>query len=173
MADRPLMENLAIAQAIYKAVGAAVDTKKPDNLRGQADAQVMHLYEMSKQMGMAPKSIDLSVNGQKVGTMSVTEKQGTTKTVFDLTNVDNFTAWLAEFDQHDAIVQYVLDHGEDFCSWFVSETGEIPPGVDLRYVETPPKVGTSLRVDPRKVAHALETEHELPGVLAGLLEGAK
>lgn len=31
----------------------------------------------------------------------------------------------------------------------------------------------SLRVDPKKVAAALKTEHELPGVLAGLLEGAK
>ena len=173
MADRPLMENLAIAQAIYKAVGAAVDTKKPDNLRGQADAQVMQLYEMSKQMGMAPKSIDLSVNGHKVGTMSVTEKQGTCKTVFDLVDNDLFAEWLCEQDQLDTIVQYVMDNGEKFCDWYANETGELPPGIEPRMVETPPKVGTSLRVDPRKVAHALETEHELPGVLAGLLEGAK
>ena len=173
MADRPLMENLAIAQAVFQGVSAEVKTGNPDNLRGRADAQVMQLYEAGKQIGMAPKSIDLSVNGEKVGTVSVTERGGGSRTVFDLTNKDHFTAWLADRDQLDALVQYILDHGEDFCSWFINETGEIPPGVDVRNVETSPKVGTTIRVDPKKVARALETEHELPGVLAGLLEGAK
>ena len=46
MADKkPLMENLAVAQAVYKVVSAAVKTGDPDNLRGRADAQLMELYE--------------------------------------------------------------------------------------------------------------------------------
>lgn len=168
MAEKPLMENLAVAQAVYKVVSAAVKTGDPDNLRGQADAQLMELYEMGKSLGMPTKSVDLTVGDAKVGTVSVIEKGGESKQVYDLTDGEAFERWL--WNNSEDVTLYVSEHGSDFCQWLMRKTGEIPDGVTVRSVETPTKVTTSVRVDPKKVAVALEKRDELPTVLAGLLE---
>ena len=58
--------RLAVAQAVYKVVGAAVSTKERDNLRAQLDDETVALYQM-----YGVKSRDLKVGDLKVGSVSV------------------------------------------------------------------------------------------------------
>ena len=56
------LEKLAVAQAVYKAVGAIVSTKDHDSLRGQIDAELIEQFEAD---GTDRKR--LMLNGQEVG----------------------------------------------------------------------------------------------------------
>ena len=60
------IERLTVPQALLKTVTKYTSTKDPDSLRARADADMLANYE---RMGM--KSVDLRVNGEKVGTYSV------------------------------------------------------------------------------------------------------
>lgn len=163
--DLSEMQQLAVAQAVYKRMGSVVSTSG-DGLRAKVDEQVIGFYEAT-----GAKSYDVKIAGQKVGTMGVTVSKETERTVFDLTDSDALDAWLATDEGVDAIGQWATDHLRQFVNDYVKDTGEIPPGVTPRTVVDPPRVkGTTLRVEPAKVARALRGE--LPAAVAGLLGGA-
>lgn len=60
-------ERFAVAQAVYGLAGAMVKTKTAGNLRAELDAAAVDLWH---EHGV--KSKELRVNGQKVGTVSLT-----------------------------------------------------------------------------------------------------
>ncbi|MCI6274402.1 MAG: hypothetical protein MR874_06855 [Coriobacteriaceae bacterium] len=165
------MERLAVAQAVFRAVAEVVSTKNPDSLRAQADADLMGMYD-----SMGVKSIDLKLEGKKVGTYSVTMAKATKETHEKLLRVtepqrvlewakDNETEW-------DEFVSLAIPRFAQYC---FEEYGEVPDGCEVEEVVTPAKPehpkGTTLRVDPKNVADALQGR--LPVYVAGFLEGGE
>lgn len=163
------IEKLAIAQAVFKVVADQVSTKNPSSIRSQADNDLMDMYEK-----MGVKSIDLKVNGEKVGTYSVTMAKATPekhKKSIRITDITKLDSW-AESNP-DEYNEWLPTAWEDFANYCFEQYGEVPDGCEVVDEVTPatkerPK-GTTLRVEPQKVATALKGE--LPEVVAGLLEG--
>ena len=171
MMEQKDMERLAVAQAVYKAVADIVSTKNPDGMRAQADAELMDAYT---QMGV--KSMDLRVEGQKVGTYSVTmakavpEKQSAR---LDVEDHDRLVRWLkADPEALDSLMEMYADQ---YAQALFAASGEVPDGCDAATVVTPAQPehakGTTLRVDARKVAQALKGN--LPQAVSALLEGCQ
>ncbi len=160
------IQQVGVLQALYKVIAKDVSTRDPDSLRSRVDADVIGRYEAT-----GAKSYDIRYGGEKVGTYSVTVKKATTSTVFDLVDDDAFGAWLSSDEGTAAIDAFVSDHVEEFVRYVVEQTGEIPDGVEPREVVTPERVsGTTIRIDPKKVAGALG--NSLSPAIAGLLGGA-
>lgn len=159
------MEQLAIVQGLYKALAERVSTKDPDSLRSKVDAQVMEFYEQT-----GAKSYDISLMGEKVGTMSVSMSRAKTETAYDLADWMAFEQWASTEEGWSVLMDFAMLDPERFCKFAVERTGEVMPGIDVRTVEVPehPK-GTTLRVDTTKVARAMG--NQLEPAIAGLLEG--
>lgn len=160
------VEQLAVAQAVYKAVASVVGTKDPDNLRGVVDDKVISMYQAT-----GAKSFDIKVKGSKVGSISVRltkPKKGKTVVVTDR---DAFEEWalgegLAHLETKPTVVM-----DEDAILHNALNDGEIPNGCTVVDVDEPEKVtGTTLRgCDPLKVSDALGDGFE--DKVMGLLEG--
>lgn len=166
------IERLAVAQAMYKAVAGMVSTRDPDSLRARADADMLENYE---RMGM--KSVDLRVNGEKVGTYSVkvSKPTGAAKTssvVVDDSEAAYRWAMTAATDEYE---DWCIANIDRFCEYALSEFGEVADGAHVVTEETAAQperaTGTVLKVDPPKVAHALGVQ--LPYAVAGLLTGGE
>ena len=164
------IERLAVAQALYKAVAGMVSTKDPDSLRARADADMLANYE---RMGM--KSVDLRVNGEKVGTYSVkvskpTGAAKTSRLVVDDSEAAYRWAMTAAADEYE---DWCIANIDRFCQYALDEFGEVADGAhvetDTAAAQPERATGTVLKVDVPKVAHALGGE--LPGAVAGLLKG--
>lgn len=164
------IERLAVAQAMYKAVAGMVSTRDPDSLRARADADMLENYE---RMGM--KSVDLRVNGEKVGTYSVnvskpTGAAKTSRVVVDDSEAAYRWAMTAAADEYE---DWCIANIDRFCAYALSEFGEVADGARVVTEETAAQperaTGTVLKVDPPKVAHALGVQ--LPYAVAGLLTG--
>ena len=166
------MERLAIAQAVYKAVASAVSTKDQDSLRARADADMLENYE---RMGI--KSVDLRINGEKVGTYSVKVSKPTSAAKSSRVVVDDSEAaykW-AMTAAKDEYNDWCIANIDRFCEYALSEFGEVADGAHVVTDETEAQperaTGTVLKVDPPKVAHALGTQ--LPQAVAGFLTGGE
>lgn len=165
------IEKLAVAQALFKSVKEQVETKNEYNLRGQVDAIYSETYEELRKHGAAPTSFDVEINGQKVGTYSITPTKATEeRSEVELVIEDNdaFMAWASErgFAKMQADMKAVYR--------YFDETGDIPEGAKPVDVVIPAIDGggiksTTLRVNPEKVARAMGPQLE-PAVYA-LLEG--
>lgn len=164
------IERLAVAQAMYKAVAGMVSTRDPDSLRARADADMLGNYE---RMGM--KSVDLRVNGEKVGTYSVkvskpTGAAKTSRVVVDDSEAAYRWAMTAAADEYE---DWCIANINRFCDYALSEFGEVADGahVETEEADAQPEraTGTVLKVDPPKVAHALGAQ--LSFAVAGLLSG--
>lgn len=165
------IEKLAVAQALFKAVGEHVKTKDPGNLRGEVDALMAESYEKARAQGIAPKSFDIEINGTKVGTYSITAE----KPVEEKHDVE------LEVEDAEAFEKWAVERGfartqVDMASVrrYFDETGEVPDGSKPVSVIIPAVEGggiksTSLRVDPEKVARALGPQ--LEPVTYAFLEG--
>lgn len=170
-ADAEDIKNLAVAQALFKAIKAEVGTGNEFNLRGRVDAIMAERFAQAKQLGLAPKSFDVEIDGEKVGTYSITTtKAQPVETRMEL-QVDSKVAlleWALPLGYIDVDMAAVREHLE--------RTGEVPGGCELVPVETPAVEGgkisrTSLRIDPEKVALALGAQ--LGDVARDLLEGGE
>lgn len=166
------IERLAIAQALYKAVAGMVSTKDPDSLRARADADMLANYE---RMGM--KSVDLRVNGEKVGTYSVkvskpTGAAKTSRLVVDDSEAAYRWAMTAAADEYE---DWCIANIDRFCQYALDEFGEVADGAhvetDTAAAQPERATGTVLKVDVPKVAHALGGE--LPVAVSGLLDGGE
>lgn len=189
------LEKLTIAQALYKAIAAAVSTKDPDSLRGRMDVAAIRGYEAT-----GAKGFDLRLAGRKVGTYSVRVSKPVHRTDLVVRDRAGFEGWcvangIAEAreswkvadglaldeEERDAfqrlvragvIRRHVLVDVTDVtlvdAKRHMAETGEVPDGCEAIVVDEPSRpVGTTLRVDVALVADALGDG--LPGALAGLL----
>jgi hypothetical protein len=165
------LEKLAVMQAMMKAIGEQVSTKNPDGLRYACDQRVTEAYE---KQGI--KSIDVRVQGEKVGTYTVrTSKPAKPRedVEIEILDVAEFGAWLK--DNSGELQDYLTLHGSQVAQFMFDAWGIIPDGCNAIRVTIPghgeQAEGTTLKVDPRKVAHALQGT--LPERIAGMLEGGK
>lgn len=172
------MQKLAVAQALYKVVGAAVSTKDPDSLRGRMDAEAERAYRFD-----GVKSRDIIINGEKVGTYAAKVARAVDYQPAEyeeraaVENVEQLDHWLhaLKLDERSMLLDYIGERGDDFAQWWLDMTGELPRGCELQTrcvkqaVNAQPMcyAGTVLKVDEDAVAHALAGE--LPGVIAGLI----
>lgn len=166
------IERLTVAQAVYKAVADMVSTKNPDSLRSRADADMLGNYE---RMGM--KSVDLRINGEKVGTYSVKVSKPTTSTTRTRLVVDDSEEayrWAVR-SATDEFEDWCIANIDRFCQYALDEFGEVADGAhvetDTMAAQPERATGTVLKVDVPKVAHALGGE--LPVAVSGLLEGGE
>ena len=150
-------EKLIIEQAFYKAIAEDVATKNPDNLRGRVDAEYKDLY---KETGA--KSFDAKLNGEKVGTFSLTISKPTDSREEKLCEIDDIDA-LREWDGYAQLaMHYIFDKSRaaKAVQEYFKETGEVPEGCVTLDVVYPGNPGgeverTALKVDTEKVAEVL------------------
>jgi hypothetical protein len=140
------VEQLAVAQAVYKLAAEQVKTNEPGNLRAEVDAHFRELFEQA-----GAKSFDIRIGGEKVGTYSVKVTKPKMQTVCDCYDQSAYLAWCEEH----GFVRKVID--EDAASAYFEETGELPFGCNVSEVETPggQYAGGSLRVDVPAINRAL------------------
>lgn len=162
-------ERLAIAQAVYSELGKLVNTKDPDNLRGEADAHYKALFEET-----GAKSFDVRVGNEKVGTYSVRVSKPTptiTRKELNVTDEDRLLCW-ANTQDTELVYQFISENLEDFAHWYALYTGEIPKGCELVEVIEPGRdaeyIGGVLKVSADKVANVVRG---LNIGISGFLEG--
>lgn len=156
-------EALAIAQAMYGALGAMVKTKTAGNLRGQVDARIIEDFNDD-----GIKSRDLRVNGTKVGSIAVTASKPSTKVCVQIEDYDALMAWL---DGKPALVSSIIAAGMKHLERYVTDTGEVPDGCSATTVEDAGGRVTGTRITgckPEDVAEALGDA--LPQAISGLFE---
>ena len=174
--DLPLMEQLAIEQAVFSKLGADVSTKNPDSLRGMADEEIVGNYR-----AMGAKSYDVHVNGSKVGTYSVrTSKEKPQEKKKRLVIKDPYALNKFIEDNINECVRadgipyaglYAQDMAQSFAEYVLEVYGELPDGCEIVTETIPAQLsqvtGTTLRVDADKVADAINGY--LPTTIAGIL----
>ena len=174
--DLPLMEQLAIEQALYSKLGEDVSTKNPDSLRAQMDEAFISSYRASVATGLSNKSNNVFVNGEKVGTYSIRENKGKdAQTVqrFEVTDDAALDAWVRGEDAKMFWDGYITSHRSQFAQWYFETMGELPEGCEMteRIIPAQPTSigGTTLRIEADKVADAINGY--LPTTIAGILGG--
>jgi len=170
-ADAEDIKRLALAQALFKAIKAEVGTGNEFNLRGRVDGIMRERFAQARQLGLAPKSFDVEIDGEKVGTYSIT----TTKAQPAESHVELRVA------DEEALLRWAVENGcwkvdMEAVNALFAATGEVPLGCEPHEVSTPAIEGgkisrTSLRIDPEKVAEALGGE--LGDAARELLEGGE
>ena len=176
--ELPLMEQLAIEQALFSRLGEDVNTKNPDSLRCVADEQILDNYR-----AMGAKSYDVHVNGEKVGTYSVrvgkgkearTEKRLVVRDQMALEHFISENLNHAIYNEEASYMElYAIAMAQNFAEFVLNTYGELPDGCEVvedTIPAQPPKVmGTTLRIDAEKVSAAIATY--LPTTLAGFIGG--
>lgn len=153
--DAEAIKNLAVAQALYKVVKERVGTGDPYNLRGEVDAIMRERFEQARKLGIAPKSFDIEIDGEKVGTYSITTskpKPAETRMELQVGSKAELTKWAYERGFVSVDLKAVQAYFED--------TGEVPDGCEIAPVTVPADKGgkitrTALKIDPVKVSCSL------------------
>ena len=168
--DLDELEQLAVLQALYNAVGEKVSTKNPDSLRARIDEQYRELYEQT-----GSKSFDVKLLGDVVGTYSIRfskDKASETKLIFEVQDHEKLARWLDSPAIEQVAWEFVALNLSDFAEYYFTSTGEMPDGCDIRKQIIPAVdkayMGGALKVDGESVANAIDMM--LPGV-AGLIAG--
>lgn len=162
------LARLAVAQAVYKAMGEELSTRGKahgaDNVRTRVDDELRRLFDES-----STDRLRLTVNGTDVGTIGARVTKPTSRDWFSCDSVPELVAWLRSDDGEAVLTRLVQSMGGDIAADSVAQEGELPPGCSAHHDETPGGGwgGTTLRVDVGKVRDALGDG--LPAALAGLL----
>jgi hypothetical protein len=159
------LEKLAIAQGLYKAVGAIVSTKDPNSLRSQLDMTLMDMYG-----GTPPVDrIVLEINGTEVGKLSISRKKATHKAEFVVEDTAAMWAWLHN-EADETLLEDIVPTIAKALDAYVERTGDVPDGCSVRHIDTPEGIGGTRLTGckPEKIAEALGSE--LPAAVVGLLE---
>jgi hypothetical protein len=168
--ELPVMEQLAIEQALFSRLGEDVSTKNPDSLRSACDQQVVDNYR-----AMGAKSYDVHVNGEKVGTYSVRVGKETPEKVSKRIAVRDRYAFDAYVKEHatEEVFEYVHLMMDNFASFMLESYGVLCDGCEVVEDVTPAQPakvqGTTLRIDADKVAAVINGY--LPTTLAGFIGG--
>lgn len=149
------IKRLALAQALYKNIKSMVGTGDEFNLRGQVDAIMRERYAEAKKLGIAPKSFDIEIDGEKVGTYSITTtkaKPAETRMELQVGSKSELTEWALCMGYFNVDMKAVQEHFE--------RTGEVPNGCVIVPVDIPAEQGgkisrTTLKIDPDKVSYSL------------------
>ena len=160
------IEKLAIAQALLNSIGDMTKTKCETNLRGLVDAEIKERYLNDS---MAAKSYDVKVQGQKVGTMSLTiskPKPAVIEHTLNVKDSEQLLEWAIDNGFVDVNMPAVIE--------YFRLNGDIPAGCYVEETIKPEVLGgeitkTTLKVDSEKVARALGAQ--LEPVIYRLLEG--
>lgn len=161
--NRDAIEQLAIAQAMYKYLGERLSTKDPHNLRGQADTEIMADYAQGKK-----STILLTVDGREVGKVVPYEVAEHSRLVIE--DESKMLQWFAENPEEAELAFHAV--AWKVANWYaenrLKQTGEIPNGCYV-YVEPKRLDGTRISVDVKKVTETLGMT--LPQAYVHLLEG--
>ena len=90
--SREALTRLAIAQAVYKAMGDQLATnggERGNNIRTEADDMLRASFDT-----LGTDRIALEVNGEKVGTLSARISKPTHEIGYSLTNLGELVEWL-------------------------------------------------------------------------------
>lgn len=170
-ADAETIKRLAVAQALYKQIASEVKTGNEFNLRGQVDQIMRERFDQARKMGMAPKSFDIQIDGEAVGTYSITTSKPEPAT-------ERVELRVAD---EEALLRWAVENGcwkvdMEAVNAMFETSGEIPPGCEPERIVTPASTGgkitrTTLRIDPEKVVYSLGAQ--LGDVAKYLLEGGE
>jgi hypothetical protein len=158
------LEKLAIAQALYKAVGKIVSTKDPDSLRSAQDMELMRLYET-----IGVDRVALKLGDTEVGKLSLRRKKATHKAEVVVEDTAAMWAWLHN-EADETLLADIVPTIAKALDRYVERTGDVPDGCSVRHIDTPEGIaGTTITgCKPEDVAAALGSE--LPAAVVGLLE---
>ncbi len=162
------MQELALWKAIADAANERITTrpKGGSNLRTEIDDSMVALYEST-----GADRVKLNLNGQDVGTMSMTftkPKQGVEMRV---TDTEKLVKWLRTTDEGADVLSTIICgiKLQEAIITAATDYGFLPDGCAMVEVCEPKHYkGTMLKVDGMKVARAMAGE--LPSAIAGLLE---
>lgn len=171
------LEALPIMQAIYNVVKDEVATGKLGNTRNHAEQTLRDMFE---QTGGQVDSIKLQVNGETVGALNATKKEGVTvtdqnllgewlqengyivsKTAFVMTDLDEdelteLQEWAQQrWPEHVREIQQVDESWQDHIghvgSTVIDSNGEVVPGVEWRTTIGQVRIsGCGWAADPKK-----------------------
>lgn len=152
------IEQLAVAQAVYKLAAAQVSTKEPGNLRAEVDGHFREAFEST-----GAKSFDVRIGGERVGTYSVRTTKPSTSVRLVVTDRRALMAWC---EANDALA---VEPDMRRVESIFAETGEVPDGCEAEATATPggEYAGSSLHIDPAKVNDALGGADVLPMLMGG------
>lgn len=165
-------EKLAIAQAMYKQLAAAVKTHEPDNLRGTADAE---LYALNEQNNVS--SVSVPINGKDVGIKySITPATSESKCERVVTDERAFGYWCMN-NAAEIIQQLLVSSPSDLLELALrNSAGEIPDGTEFKEVVKGKAAVTRLTgIKAEKIVEAYGTPEALNAALhetLALPEGA-
>lgn len=167
------LQRLAVAEAMGKAIKDMTNPRGgahgAPTLRTEADDALRADFEAS---GTDRRRI--VINGQEVGTLSARLSKPESGTRIAMTDTGLFVRWLRESDGgYDALWRLVTaSKTHQAVLDAATADGELPDGCAVEDYEKPSAwLGTTLRVDVKKVGSALGAE--LPSAVVGLLGGGE
>lgn len=141
------LERLAIADAFIKRL-----KQVEKDIRDEVDAETLELCDS---YGVDRREV--KVAGQKVGTIGVRRSKAVKGTAPAVEDQEAFAQWFRESDGGMDAIRRLVDVKPDLMLEAATVDGELPDGCTVRPVDEPSRVlGTTLRVDQRKVADALQ-----------------
>lgn len=166
--SREALTRLAIAQAVYKAMGDQLATnggERGNNIRTEADDMLRASFDT-----LGTDRIALEVNGERVGTLSARITKPTNEIDYSLTNLNELVEWLRGGEGYAVLTEVAKKQWKAVAKASVDMDGEVPPGIDASTYSVPARWdGTTLRVDVAKVRDALGTG--LTAAVAGVISG--
>lgn len=166
------LQRLAVAEAMGKAIKDMTNPRGgahgAPTLRTECDNALRADFEAS---GTDRRRI--VINGQEVGTLSARLSKSESGTRVVVSDGGELLYWLRNSDGgRDALGRLLADpKTRQAIVDAATADGELPDGCRVESYEKPAAwLGTTLRVDPKKVGAALGAE--LPSAVAGLLGGA-
>ena len=165
------LQRLAVAEAMGKAIKGVTNPRGgahgAPTLRTECDDALRQMYE---EEGVDRKRI--IINGQEVGTLSARLSKSESGTRVVVSDGGELLYWLRNSDGgRDALGRLLADpKTRQAIVDAATADGELPDGCRVESYDKPASwLGTTLRVDPKKVGAALGAE--LPSAIVGLLGG--
>lgn len=159
------LQRLAVAQALYKALGKVVSTKDPNSLRSMCDAGLKELYSCT-----GAKQLEIVVGGLKFGQLTAKTSDARVSETVYVNDRDS----LVNCAEPQDVLDFAKDYAKEFSEWLWQRhkaEGEIPSGCEVVVHEVPAQfVGTTLTgCKPEDLGIALGDS--LPEAIHGVLEG--
>lgn len=160
---KDMLAQLALADAVSKAVGEMTSTRSNDNLRARVDSALMDLYEKT-----GASSVKVKVNGEDVGTFSLAFSKPVDKTVMVCRDPRKLVEWLRTTDEGKDTLDAVIGKAMDDVLKAAHSYGFLPKGCAMEQVCEPGGLKNStFKIEPARVAKALGKQ--LPTAVAGLI----
>lgn len=156
------IQRLAIADAFIK---ACKDEQK--RMREDVDSESIQLF---LETGADRRSV--SLNGEKVGTISVVTTKPVDGTFPEIQDARDFARWFRESDGGMDAINRLIALEPGLMLKAATADGELPDGCAMIERHEPARIkNTTLRVDKKKVIHAMGAQ--LAPAVAGFLQGGE